>query len=39
MKRFDELAARFPIEQETDNADAVYALPEFAYASAKTGDP
>jgi len=37
--RFDDLAARFPIEHEVEGADAVYALPEFAYASARSGDP
>lgn len=39
VSRFDELAARYPIEREVQNADAVYALPDFAYASAKAGDP
>lgn len=39
IARFDELAARYPIEQIILNADAVYALPEFAYASAMAGDP
>jgi hypothetical protein len=39
VSRFDELAARYPIEREVLNADAVYALPDFAYASAQAHDP
>ncbi|MGH8143990.1 MAG: hypothetical protein ACREU2_15925, partial [Steroidobacteraceae bacterium] len=39
VNEFDALAARYPIEMEVENADATYALPEFAYASAKAGDP
>jgi hypothetical protein len=38
VSRYDDLAARFPIETRVENADAVYALPDFAYASAKSGD-
>ncbi|HWX33018.1 MAG TPA: hypothetical protein VNZ53_37010 [Steroidobacteraceae bacterium] len=39
VSRFDDLAARYPIEREVGDADATYALPDFAYASAKSGDP
>jgi hypothetical protein len=39
VSRFDDLAARYPIERQVENADAVYALPDFAYASVKAGDP
>lgn len=39
VARFDDLAARYPLERLSQNADANYALPEFAYASAKSGDP
>jgi hypothetical protein len=39
VNNFDELAARYSIEREVQNADAVYALPDFAYASAQAGDP
>src|SRR5581483_10202248 len=38
VSRFDDLAARYPIERRFENADAVYALPDFSYASAKSGD-
>jgi hypothetical protein len=42
VSRFDELAARYPMEAHfsaADHADASYALPDFAYASARCGDP
>ena len=39
VSRFDELTARYPIERRVQGADAVYALPDFAYASAKSADP
>lgn len=39
VSRFDDLAARYPIEREVNSADATYALPDFAFASAKSGDP
>jgi tetratricopeptide (TPR) repeat protein len=37
--RFDELAARYTMEHHVQDGDAVYALPDFAYASVKSGDP
>jgi hypothetical protein len=37
--RFDQIAARYPIEKYVTGADATYVLPDFAYASAKAGDP
>ena len=39
VTKFDQLTARYPIEHIIEGADALYALPYFAYASAKTGDP
>jgi hypothetical protein len=36
--RFDDLSARYPIERILLNGDAAYALPEFAFAAAKTED-
>jgi hypothetical protein len=39
VRLFDDLEDRFPVETYIDGASAPYALPYFAYASAKTGDP
>jgi hypothetical protein len=39
VSRFDDLAARYPIERQVEGADATDALPDFAFASAKGGDP
>jgi hypothetical protein len=39
VSQFDQVAAHFPIEHYVVDADATYALPDFAYASAKAGDP
>lgn len=39
VSHFDEIAAHYPIERYVIGCDAAYALPEFAYASAKVGDP
>jgi hypothetical protein len=39
VQRFDDLAARYPIETYIQNGSAPYALGYFAYASSKSGDP
>jgi hypothetical protein len=39
VSHFDEVAAHFTIERYIDPIDAAYALPDFAYASAKADDP
>jgi hypothetical protein len=39
VSRFDEVATHFTIERYINPIDAAYALPDFAYASAKADDP
>lgn len=39
VTKFDQLAARYTMEIAVAGGDMLYALPYFAYASAKTGDP
>ena len=39
VSRFDDLAARYPIERQVEGAHAADSLPDFAFASAKSGDP
>ena len=39
VSQFDQVAAHFPIEHYIEHSDATYTLPDFAYASAKAGDP
>jgi hypothetical protein len=39
VTKFDQMAGRYTIEVAVTGADALYALPYFAYASAKIGDP
>jgi hypothetical protein len=39
VAQFDQVAAHMPIEHYIEHTDATYTLPDFAYASAKAGDP